>query len=364
MEYNPTSQICNGKYAVPAKCNDEGYNPLIYGCCGNSTFPKSTQFCHTDNHIYDKCGGTVEFNPETQFCQSPNIVKDFCNAETYTAIKFCYDNNLYDKCGGTMEYNPIKEGCCKSNENNTYSTYTLKRTHYGREKDQFCDERDGKTYVYVAIPEDGTGQKWMAENMNYKTSDGTSRCHTGKNYNTNNVNDYTNTNDDDNANCTNSNGTTKYGRLYNWATAMALDQSYNTTSFIAPENHQGICPSGWHIPSNEDWDILIKSIDPSCENKKTCSNVGAKLKTTDGWYVSLPHYNGNGTDDYGFSALPGGIYEYNFSYFDRFSHSGYWWSSSEVSINFANSRYMDTREDFIYQFNYKDDLFSVRCLQD
>ena len=120
--------------------------------------------------------------------------------------------------------------------------------------------------------DEGGTQTWMAENLNYNISG--SRCY-----------------DNDPANCA------IYGRLYNWATAMALPPSCNSSvcASLIFENHRGICPKGWHIPSNDDWRVLTKFVG---------KNAGTQLKATSGWNS----YEGisSGEDIYDFAALPGG----------------------------------------------------------
>jgi len=74
--------------------------------------------------------------------------------------------------------------------------------------------------------------------------------------------------------------------------------------------------------------------------------------------------NGNGTDDYGFSALPGGIGYSDGSFFSVGDY-GYWWSSSEDSSLSAYRRYMGySYENAYWSDNFKSILVSVRCLQD
>jgi len=83
-----------------------------------------------------------------------------------------------------------------------------------------------------------------------------------------------------------------------------------------------------------------------------------KLKAKEGWSEG-----GNGTDEYGFSALPGGS-GYSDGYFFN-TGSGYWWSASEIDSTYAYGRRMDNDiEDAYWYDSGKDDLFSVRCLQD
>lgn len=114
----------------------------------------------------------------------------------------------------------------------------------------FKDTRNNKTYNTVKI---GT-YTWMAENLNYQQSAeiGKSWCYGEK-----------------------ADSCAKYGRLYNWAAATK------------------VCPSGWHLPTKEEWRTSLFLGDSA--------TLGKALKSKTGWYNS-----GNGTDDYGFNAKPGG----------------------------------------------------------
>jgi uncharacterized protein (TIGR02145 family) len=172
-------------------------------------------------------------------------------------------------------------------------------------------------------------QTWMAENLNCNVSG--SVC-----YNNNQ------------SNCA------KYGRLYNWATAMAFPSYCNSSSCSnqVKAKHQGICPSGWHIPSREEWETLINFV--GGEN-----TAGIRLKAASGWN------NGNGTDDYGFSALPGGSYDSGYGNFSAVVSYGYWWSASEDDAGFAYLRYIYYYTDSAdWLNNSKSFGFSVRCIQD
>jgi uncharacterized protein (TIGR02145 family) len=267
--------------------------------------------------LYPKCG-SEEYNPATKFCQSPNVVKDLCGTATYTADKFCNGSDVLDKCGGTVIFNPGTEQCCGS------SKYALS-TH-------FCDARDNKSYKYKLI---GT-QTWMAENLNYDTTDA-SKCY-----------------GDDDANCV------KYGRLYNWATAMAGSAS----SAENPSGVKGVCPEDWHIPSNAEWDALYRHADGTngTDSPYSSPTAGTKLKASTGWnsYDGVPV----GSDDFGFSALPGGN-GYSDGSFDGVGNRGRWWSATENFSSYAYGRYMDYYgEDAGWLNGNKNYLFSVRCLQD
>jgi len=145
---------------------------------------------------------------------------------------------------------------------------------------------EGETYLTVVI---GT-QTWMASNLNYDAPG--SKCN----------------------NCA------TYGRLYDWATAMGCNST--SCSGQIKTKHQGICPDGWHIPSNADWNVLMKTVNPSCSDNSYCAGAGTKLKAREGWnsYSGVPA----GTDDFGFSALPGGL-GYSNGSFGNVGYGGFWW---------------------------------------
>jgi uncharacterized protein (TIGR02145 family)/uncharacterized repeat protein (TIGR02543 family) len=181
----------------------------------------------------------------------------------------------------------------------------------------FTDSRDGKSYRTVEI---GT-QTWMAENLNYEPSSGNSWC-------------YGNSAD----------SCTKYGRLYDWNTAMGGASS----SAANPSGVQGVCPSGWHLPSSSEWNDLMTAVGGS-------STAGKKLKSQTGWNLG-----DNGTDEYGFSALPGG-YRYSGS-FSSAGTAGIWRSTTEAGNGNVNIPYMGYNNDVVEYNNYKDSGYSVRCL--
>jgi uncharacterized protein (TIGR02145 family) len=212
-----------------------------------------------------------------------------------------------------------------------------KREHYGMEKEQFCDERDGKKYVYMKIGD----QTWMAENLNYEASG--SKCGNG-------------------STLSDANTTTcdTYGRLYNWNTAMGGAAS----SIANPSGVQGVCPSGWHFPSNAEWNVLMKFVSPSCSDNATCAGAGTKLKSASRWNASGTGSYIPGTDNYGFSALPGGqgFPDNNFNFV---GNNGWWWSVSEYNINNAYYRRMGSGVNEAYWSNInKNQLLSVRCVRD
>ncbi|MDR1759970.1 MAG: fibrobacter succinogenes major paralogous domain-containing protein [Fibrobacter sp.] len=164
----------------------------------------------------------------------------------------------------------------------------------------FCDARDGRYYQTATIG----AQVWMAENLNYVTESG-SWCY-----------------DNSESNCA------QYGRLYDWDTAME------------------VCPEGWHLPNNDEWVTLVNF---------TGGDVGTALKSATGW---------NGTDNYGFNALPGGKRNYYDGSFYDFGNYGNWWTATDDS-DFASYQSMNTVSASVNGgIVLKSYGFSVRCVQD
>ena len=193
------------------------------------------------------------------------------------------------------------------------------------------DTRDGQSYRTVQIG----SQVWMAQNLNYAgTGTTVGTC-------------FNNSND----------SCAKYGRLYTWTEAMAGASSSSTT----PSGIQGVCPSEWHVPSDDEWTTIQTFVNPS--NTIT----GSKLKSTSGW---LPDEvgPGNGTDYYGFRALPGGV-RTDMGAFKSVDSVGFWWSTTVMSgsTNGAYSRaiYNDENLDaalYVSQNDIRNQGYSVRCI--
>jgi uncharacterized protein (TIGR02145 family) len=177
------------------------------------------------------------------------------------------------------------------------------------QRGSFSDQRDGKTYKTVKIG----SQTWMSENLNYDASG--SKCYENKP-----------------ENCA------KYGRLYNWATSKSA------------------CPSGWHLPSNDEWQELVDFTGGD-------ELAGAYLKAKSGWNDNKGA-SGNGTDNYGFSALPGG-FGYSSGSFNLVGYFGNWWSATEYGASGAYFRTMRYISANVYRdSDSKYSLYSVRCVQD
>ena len=204
------------------------------------------------------------------------------------------------------------------------------------QRGSFSDQRDGKTYKTVKIG----SQTWMAENLNYNAS--SNKCYKNNE-----------------SNCA------TYGRLYDWSTTMALPSSCNENSCSSQiqSKHRGICPSGWHIPSKDE---LQELVDFAGGDEVAGTYLKAKIE----WAKT-----GNGTDDYGFSALPGGGGSSDSSFFDVGNY-GTWWNASEVENYYSemiDQPLVESNNSMSMGYDYdgvdwngdgKSNLFSVRCVQD
>jgi len=168
----------------------------------------------------------------------------------------------------------------------------------------------------------------------------------------------------------------KYGRLYDWAAVMALPSKCNSTLSTKDEEctvttpyHRGICPEGWHVPNNEEWDDLFRIADGTngTNGPYDSHTAGRYLKAKEGWENCGPLGSGRSymcEDTKGFAALPGGSGNPNGNFSD-IGRRGYWWSSSASEANYAYFRETDySGEGARWHNNSKKGLYSVRCIKD
>lgn len=142
-----------------------------------------------------------------------------------------------------------------------------------------------------------------------------------------------------------------YGALYTWTAAMNGSASTSAN----PSNVKGACPTGWHIPSNDEWTQLTTFLGGE-------SAAGGKLKETDTTYWGTP--NTGATNEVGFTALPDGG-RFDDGTFASIENYGNWWSATEGSTSNAWSRFMFHNLSNVERSNdYKALGFSVRCIED
>jgi uncharacterized protein (TIGR02145 family) len=190
---------------------------------------------------------------------------------------------------------------------------------YGR----LIDTRDGQVYKTVTI---GT-QTWMAQNLNYAIdsfADGWPCRSSG------------------------ADSCVKYGRFYKWAAVMDTSTTYNTTLLSATLPFQGICPTGWHVPSDAEWTKL--------------ADTSISSPTADTFLISRGWVSVLGTDIYGFRILPAGWRFTDGSVNFVGNHAGFY-SSSEFSASYARYRQFGYGVYNNREINYKNESYSLRCIE-
>lgn len=237
-------------------------------------------------------------------------------AASFLFLSCSSDNKGSDNDPCKIEYNPKTQFCSDGIVKN---------------KNEFTDARDNKIYRYVEIG----GQSWMAENLNYETP--YSKCH-----------------DDNPDKCS------EYGRLYDWSEAMGIDREYvvkdNSGFWIIlgasnSGNSQGICPDGWRLPNDNEWQELVDFIGGD--------EAGKKLKSK----------TNNGTDELGFSALPGGYAVSNPTSgsieFGSIGAWGNWWSATSLDPRDAKYWAILNESSGVYSGKAGKiyNLYSVRCIK-
>lgn len=188
---------------------------------------------------------------------------------------------------------------------------------------------DGNVYHIVTI---GTKQ-WLVENLktrHYRNGDSipnVTSSSTWSGLTTGAYCDYENSS---------SNGAT-YGHLYNW---------------YAVNDSRGLAPTGWHVATDAEWTTLVNYVGGE-------SVAGAKLKSTSGW-----NGGGNGTNDYGFTALPGG-YRNSEGNFSNYLSNAYWWTNDQYSALNAWRRYLYYASAAAFRDNENKHFGkSIRCVRD
>ena len=276
------------------------------------------------------CGDDKGSSPN----ELPDEVADMDELEEYKcddsvsgAVVYVKDKLKNYECDGDHWFESYNQSKSSSSKKKLSSSSIVSSPVEGT----LTDTRDGQTYKTVRIGD----QVWMAENLNYETD--SSFCY-----------------NDSVKYCE------KYGRLYRWAAAVGKSESecgYGYTCSLPSGNIQGVCPNGWHLPSNDDWNTLFAIVGDS-------SVAGTMLKSTSGWFNW--YKIGNGKDPFGFSALPAGRRNcYGYGEFE--GYFAYFWSSTEGNGYGYDAYYMS--------LSYHDDKarldgcrknggHSVRCLKD
>lgn len=163
-----------------------------------------------------------------------------------------------------------------------FATLFFAQTAIAQSTGTFTDSRDGQIYKTVSFTEALTGKTitWMAENLNYKVEG--SYAYNGNDHNRKDL-----------------------GLLYTWEAA------------------QKACPSGWHLPTDSEWAMLVKQFGGM-------DGAGETLKSTKGW-----NEDGNGNNSSRFDALAGGHRRPDGNYLNQGTLGIFWTSSSTNSVDKA-----------------------------
>ena len=256
----PCTFIDNGDFTMTMACGD--VNVLLYGdICGDSLFDPEVYFCNGVT-LYKKCGGLVydpryqdcsdsgtvlefcgtqktPYDPAKQFCYQQKSVRDLCGGEEYHSSKvFCYNDKLFPTCGGTRydgdvyhcEVNSLVMGSVMDKDSNVYRTLVL-----GGEM-EWMIENYRLNVEGSLCPSEIAAERPLGDDKFY-----------GEPKNAQAAYDQAISMD-----CS------KNGRVYNWAMIMNLDEKYNyeLAGDLVKENHQGICPDGWHVPTVEELQFI------------------------------------------------------------------------------------------------------------
>lgn len=268
----------------------------------------------------------IDYNTYGENCSSKEEGKTIEGVVTSTNKYYCTSNGWVE-ITIDWSWNVPKEA--RLNPEITYGTMT--------------DSRDKKVYKTVKIGD----QVWMAENLNYADSAKTPSLK-GKSWCFNN----------DSLKCN------VTGRLYAWAAAIdsvklasdadaPQDCGYGKTCTL-PAKVQGICPTGWHLPVSTEWNTLFTTVGGQ-------STAGKVLKSQTGWYRDE-----NGTDAFGFSALPAG-YRDNNGHFDNLIDYGkaFFLSADALDGDYsAGLMHLYYHEYAGLNSGFKNFGYSVRCLKD
>ena len=214
-------------------------------------------------------------------------------------------------------------------------THGIHPIHNGVQGETLVDNRDGNEYATVTIG----NQTWMRENLRYEGD-----IPLGSSNSTTTAYRYYPAGDENNVQ--------RYGFLYNRVAAMNGESGSN----LVPSGVRGICPEGWHLPSNFEWAIL--------QNALGGSNVGSRLASaSDIWQGAVAQVPEFGTS--GFEAMPAGFFNNGYSTLEKYA---YFWSATE---RYGNDDIRGGKWSVLYKkidlemgYPNNDMGISIRCVRD
>lgn len=306
---------------------------IFFGCKkednGNSLPILNTNNVSGITQINAICGGNIENdggNPilERGVCWSTNKNPTTSNSKTSDGTGIgSYTSSINNLTENTTYY-------VRAYATNKSGTGYGNIISFTTKKGETVTDIDGNIYHTVTIG----SQTWMLENLkvsHYQNGDEIP--------NVSDVNLWVNqTSGAYCINDNNENNNLDYGKLYN---------------FYAIKDPRKLCPPGWHIPSNEEWETLVLFLGENYINK---------LKDTGTSYWADP--NDEATNESGFTALPGGSRDSKGT-FGGIGHYSFWWTSSSFAESYAYYRWFGDKHNVLNKtlssYNYG---LSVRCIKD
>lgn len=223
--YDADEYFCDG-ITVLRKCGGKVYNPRVQDCI--------------DDEVRELCGSSY-YDPETQSCTESALLFEHCGGDTYDPlVAFCFEDKIYPFCTKELDV-----------------PYDVSMYHCdGGRIVGSVEDKDGNVYRTVLID----GVEWMAENYRLKVDGSLCASEFADSLTFDEYPKYYKDKRDlyeyaKQVDCN------KEGRTYSWNVVMGLDQEYNfkLAGDLVKENHQGICPDGWHVPTRAELESYIES---------------------------------------------------------------------------------------------------------
>ena len=192
----------------------------------------------------------------------------------------------------------------------------------------FTDDRDNEVYKTIMID----SVIWMAENLRYSVTNSHELI------------------------------PKRLGRLYTWDILM----NGASSSDNIPSGVQGLCPNGWHLPSDKEWISLEISLglNRDAYMNGTRGGHGLNMKSTEGWTDSSNGRTGNGNNSSGFNIYPTGFSNGTKGVLFK-DHNSFFWTTTENSFTHAYARGFDIRDGVSRSYNYGKTIgMSCRCVKD
>jgi uncharacterized protein (TIGR02145 family) len=299
--------------------NDGGTNVTQRGVVW-STSPNPT----TANNLTSNGSGTGNYSSTITGLTANTMY--YVRAYATNSAGTAYGNQLSFTTSGGGDGTPAS--CGAANVHNPAKTY-------GSMTDQ-----QGNVYKTIVIG----SLEWMAENLKtsiYRNGEAIANVTDGDQWLGLTTGAWCYYNNDSQYEC-------PYGKLYNW---------------YAVADPRNVCPTGWHVPTDAEWSVLINYLDPNAAGGDSFPNIaGGKLKSAGLQYWLSP--NTDATNESGFSGLPAGNRSLNGA-FNTIGDLGVWWSSTEYGAGHAWTRALYFNNGGAYRYYYDEAYgFSVRCLRD